>query len=75
MYFCSQVTAVIKKMRKVPNVTLIVSFMKFQNMLTFLVLKFFAKKAISEHQFLENGVACGCSPLKTIGKLTLVAII
>ena len=33
--------------------------MKFQNMLTFFVLKrFLRKKAVSEHKFRENDVAC-----------------
>ena len=50
--------------------------MKFQNMLTFFVLKCFLpkKKAVSEHQFRENEVACECYHEKLWG-FTLVAII
>ena len=43
--------------------TLTLFIMKFQNMLTFFVLKrFFAKKAVSGHQFRENEAACECGP-------------
>ena len=63
------------KLRKVPNMTLILFFMKFQVMPNFFVLKcLFHKKAVSEHQFRESEVACECCHEKLWG-FTLVAII
>ena len=63
------------KLRKVPNVTLTLFFMRFQNMLTFFALKcFFPKKTVNGHQFREKKVACECRNKKLCG-FTLVAII
>ena len=76
-FFWSQITVVINKIEKSTQCDLNCIFYEISEYVNSFCIKIFPlqKKAISEHQFFENDVACECSLWKTIGKLMLVAII